>query len=106
DVFNMGPGLTSLEFVTVGNAGNAADTTGYGSVAYEYRMGTYEVTNAQYVEFLNAVAAESDPKFLYKTGLGSNPRYGMVRSDVAGGGYSYAVRADMANKPVIRVNQH
>src|SRR5205814_1266424 len=25
DVFNMGPGLTKLEFVTVGNPGNGAD---------------------------------------------------------------------------------
>jgi sulfatase modifying factor 1 len=39
-----------IEYVTVGDAGNAADTTGYGAVAYEYRIGTYEVTNAQYVE--------------------------------------------------------
>jgi len=26
DVFNIGPGLTSLEMVPVGNAGNATDT--------------------------------------------------------------------------------
>ena len=40
DVFNMTGGQTSLQFVTVGNPGNAADTavmtldgtTGYGSV--------------------------------------------------------------------------
>ncbi|MEM9354532.1 MAG: SUMF1/EgtB/PvdO family nonheme iron enzyme [Planctomycetota bacterium] len=56
DVFNMPAGLTSLEFVTVGNAGNAADSaTGFGAVGYEYRIATTEVTNAQYVEFLNAV---------------------------------------------------
>jgi len=50
----------SMDFVTVGNAGNAADpTTGFGSVGYEYRIGTYEVTNSQYAAFLNSVAAAS-----------------------------------------------
>ena len=45
DVFHMGAGDTSLTFVPVGNAGNAADpSTGYGSVPYAYKMGTYNVT--------------------------------------------------------------
>lgn len=37
-----------MDFVDIGNAGNAADTTGSpnpaGSVGYNYRMGTYEVS--------------------------------------------------------------
>ena len=59
DVFNMPEGQTSLETV-VGNPGNAGErpyghgTTGYGAVAYGYQMGKYEVTNAQYCQFLNA----------------------------------------------------
>ena len=47
NVFLMGAGDTSLTFVPVGNAGNAADpSTGslYGSVPYAYKMGTYDVT--------------------------------------------------------------
>ncbi|MBJ7285988.1 MAG: hypothetical protein JHD00_12905, partial [Akkermansiaceae bacterium] len=32
----------------------ADQLTGYGSVGYAYRIGKYEVTNAQYGEFLNA----------------------------------------------------
>ncbi len=50
----------TIPTVPVGNAGNAKDPgTGndYGAVSYEYRMGTTEVTNAQYAEFLNAKAA-------------------------------------------------
>lgn len=40
----------------VGNAGNAADPeTGYGAVAYNYSISKTEVTNAQYVAFLNEV---------------------------------------------------
>jgi formylglycine-generating enzyme required for sulfatase activity len=50
-----------IDWVTVGNPGNAADTRyespGYGAVAYSYRIGKYEITNAQYTAFLNAVAA-------------------------------------------------
>jgi len=45
-----------VETEHVGNPGNAADSTGYGSVGYAYNIGTYEVTAGQYCEFLNAVA--------------------------------------------------
>ena len=39
-----------IEFVDIGNAGNAADTTGYGdgAVSYDYKIGTFEVTAAQF----------------------------------------------------------
>lgn len=48
----------SYDTVPVGHPGNAADpATGYGAVANSFRMGTYKVTIAQYVEFLNAVAS-------------------------------------------------
>jgi hypothetical protein len=77
DVFNMGgtrdpttgiwTGSASLEFVTVGNPGNAVDTaTGYGSVPYVYQMGKYDVTVGQYTAFLNAVAT-TDTYGLYNT---------------------------------------
>ena len=47
-----------------------ADRTGcFGAVGYAYSIGTYEVTNAQYAEFLNAKAA-SDPLGLYNTSMG------------------------------------
>ena len=34
----------TMNFVDIGNAGNAADDTGYGDVGYNYRIGTYEVS--------------------------------------------------------------
>ena len=34
----------TIDFVNIGNTGNAADTTTYGAVPYEYRVGTYEIT--------------------------------------------------------------
>ncbi|MHC4445426.1 MAG: hypothetical protein ACYTF1_14975 [Planctomycetota bacterium] len=53
-----------MDFVTVGDARNTADTryyaTGFGMVAYEYKICKYEVTDRQYCEFLNAVYAGVD----------------------------------------------
>jgi MYXO-CTERM domain-containing protein len=89
----------TMDWVTVGNAGNAPDpTTGFGSVGHEYRIGTYEVTNEQYATFLNSVAA-SDPNGLYMNLMGSDPYGGITRSG-SDGSYTYAVRSNMGNKPV------
>ncbi len=43
--FNSGAQATvTMDWVAVGNAGNAADSTGYGSVSEDYQIGTHEVT--------------------------------------------------------------
>ena len=55
--------------VTVGNSGNAADTTIYGAVAYSYWIGKYDVTGSQYTAFLNAVG-KSDTYALYSASIG------------------------------------
>ena len=91
----------TIDTVPVGNLGNAADpSTGnlYGSVSYDYRIGTTEVTNAQYAAFLNAKAA-TDPLALYNTNMDSNARGGITRSGVSGS-YTYAPKTNMADKPV------
>jgi hypothetical protein len=54
-----------LAFAEVRNAGNPADDTGHGAVAYDYAIAKHEITNIQYVEFLNAVANETDDWALY-----------------------------------------
>jgi sulfatase modifying factor 1 len=90
----------TIPTVPVGNPGNASDPlTGslYGSVSYDYRIGTTEVTNAQYAEFLNFKAA-SDPLALCKSG-GGNPWGGITRSGVSGS-FTYTTKANMADKPV------
>jgi hypothetical protein len=53
-----------IDFVTIGHAGNVADTlvmtdgtSGYGSVAYNYRIGKYEITNAQWDAFTTVAGA-------------------------------------------------
>ena len=112
DVFNMPSGLTSLETVPVGDAGNAADTrypdysrgiTGFGAVNYAYNIGKYEVTAGQYTQFLNAVAA-TDTYGLYNPTMGD-----IVTTNFCGcniqrsgdsGSYSYSVDAAWANRPV------
>ena len=94
----------TFDWATVGNAGNAADplnsasVPGIGSVANDYRIAKHEVSNEQYAEFLNAVAA-TDSNALYNTFMGSNPRGGITQSGVSGS-FTYSVRANMGNKPV------
>jgi len=57
----------NIDTVFVGDAGNAGDVQvqgTFGAVSYAYHIGTHEVTNAQYTNFLNSVAA-TDPHNLY-----------------------------------------
>jgi formylglycine-generating enzyme required for sulfatase activity len=58
--FGSGANAFTMEFVTIGNPGNAADTTGSpnpaGSVAYVYNMGMYEVSRGQ-IEKANAAGS-------------------------------------------------
>lgn len=88
-----------MDWVTVGNAGNAADTTGYGAVSYAYQIGKYEVTNAQYGAFLNA-AAQTDSYGLYNTSMAS---FGITRSG-SSGSFTYSVTGALANRPVVYVS--
>jgi formylglycine-generating enzyme required for sulfatase activity len=107
NVFNMPAGETSLDFVTVGNPGNAPDpATGslYGSVSHTYQMGTYDVTSAQYCDFLNAVATTADTYGLYyvsmaSTGSAGAGGCGIVQTS-GSTGYTYSVLPGWANMPV------
>ena len=93
----------TFDWAGIGNAGNSADTqTGYGSVGYEYSIATTEVTNAQYVEFLNAVAGV-DTYGLYNGG-----NYNQI-SRTSGSGtsadpYVYSANAGWENRPVVYVS--
>lgn len=87
----------NIPLTSIGKAGNAADTTSYGAVDYEYRIGTTAVTNAQYVTFLNS-AAKSDPYGLYHTSM--NGYYGGITRTGTAGNYSYTVKEGRGNNPV------
>ncbi len=92
----------TVDFVPVGDAGNPADGTGFGAVAYNYAIGEYDVTNAQYAEFLNAKAA-SDPNALYNPKMSSGALGGIVQSGVSGS-FTYAVKLGQGQQPVIYVS--
>jgi formylglycine-generating enzyme required for sulfatase activity len=42
--FGSGANAFTMDFVTIGNPGNAGDYTGFGSVSYTYNIGKYEVS--------------------------------------------------------------
>lgn len=93
----------TIDLVTVGNPGNAADTRsatpGDGAVDYVYLIGKYEVTNAQYVEFLNAVA-ETDTYGLYNPSMWLDVHGCKIERSGSWGNYTYSVTSDRANRPV------
>jgi formylglycine-generating enzyme required for sulfatase activity len=118
NVFNMPAGDTSLQFVTVGDPGNVADTpgnsgnpAGQGAVSYDYKLGEYDVTVDQYVQFLNAVA-KTDTYGLYNSSMATGPEVsnqlptiGIIQSG-SSGGYSYSITggdSQAANCPIFNV---
>jgi hypothetical protein len=100
---------TAMEFVTVGNPGNAAapaDASGvrYGGVSYEYRIGKYEVTYGQYLEFLNA-KAKSDPTGLYDPDMSNDQIANGIQRNGSSGSYTYSLLSERSsNLPVDYVN--
>lgn len=74
--------------------------TGYGSVSASFRIGKYEVTTAQYVDFLNNKAG-SDPYELYDLKMADpvNELGCNIQRSGLPGNYSYSVAADWANRP-------
>ncbi|TWU00221.1 Formylglycine-generating sulfatase enzyme [Botrimarina colliarenosi] len=77
-------GTVSFDWAFVGNPGNAGELSGtgaggfgpdtiVGAVDYSYRISKHEVTNAQYVEFLNAVdPTGANALALYNTSMAGN----------------------------------
>jgi len=96
----------TMDWVTVGNAGNAGDTTvmwdgtsGCGAVDYGYRIGKNEVTAGQYTEFLNAVAA-TDIYGLYEPLMWSSAEGCKIQQSGSEDNYTYSVASDWADRPV------
>ena len=96
----------TIDWVTVGNPGNANDSTGYGAVNYEYQIGKYDVTIGQYTEFLNAVA-KTDTYALYNTATGTNLNVAGISRTGDSGSYTYSVMTNggnSANRPITYVS--
>ena len=86
----------------VGNAGNAADTTGYGAVTNPFAIGKYDVTVGQYTSFLNAVGA-TDTYGLYNTDISIDLNVAGISRSGSSGSYRYSVIGS-ANHPVTYVS--
>jgi len=98
----------TIEWVTVGGPDNSGELSGAGAggtgpdaivggVDYVYRISKHEVTNAQYAEFLNAVA-ETDTYGLYNTSMGSDD--GGITTSGCPGGDPYCAIAGRGDMPV------
>lgn len=82
----------TIDWSPVGNPGNAPDPAAplpgrySGAVAYNYRIGTYDVTNSQYAEFLNS----KDPTGANTLGLYDvNMALAPTVANFGGGGISF-----------------
>ena len=92
-----------IEWVTVGDPG----TTGtvrigieYGAVAASFQIMKYEITNQQYTDFLNSVAA-TDTYSLYNASMGSDASFrGGITQSGSAGSYTYSAKTNMGDKPV------
>lgn len=100
-----------MEWVYVGNPGNAPDIHkpkgwqfGFGRVDYEYRIGKYEVTSGQWVEFLNSVAVTDDPHGLYNPEMWDGYESPRIERIGGAGDYAYQVAPDWANRPAIYIS--
>ena len=68
----------------------------FGAVGYHYRIGTTEVTNAQYTDFLNAVA-ETDTHALFNTEMS-------ITQTGSNGSFSYTALEGLEQHPVTYVS--
>jgi len=92
----------TIDWVTVGDPGNAADTKTYGAVADAYRIGKYDVTIQQYTDFLNAVA-QTDPHSLYNERMATDPHIAGISQTGSDGSYTYSVIGS-GNRPITYVS--
>ncbi len=101
--------LVTIDTVTVGDAGNAADTTGYGAVADVFAIGKYEVTISQYTSFLNSVASVTSDSYivdLWNANMTSNLNIAGISRSGSGtlaSPYSYSVIGS-GNRPIAYVS--
>ena len=89
----------TMDWVNVGNPGNAADSTGYGAVADAYQIGKYEVTNSQYGAFLNAKGASNSGAIYNSSMTGTG-----ITQNGSSGSFNYSVTSGFENKPVVHVS--
>lgn len=98
----------AFSWATVGNAGNPADIIPgpfglefYGAVDHPYRISLHEVTNAQYVEFLNSVdPSGANVLELYNASMTTHILGGILHDANAPVGSTYAAKSGRGQNPV------
>ena len=96
--------VVTLDWVTVDAPGNSCEMQSFGclgQVYAAYEIGAFEVTNAQYAEFLNAVA-QTDTHALYNVEMGTAgpPSFGGIARSGVSGSFGYSALAGREDKPV------
>ena len=98
----------TIETVPVGNPGNAADMQPFGTIGavdHEFEIGETEVTNAQYVAFLNTVdPSGANPHDIYNSKMMSDALGGVDFSAAAAAGMKYTAKSGRADDPVVFVS--
>ena len=74
DSFGSGGNTFIIDFAPIGNAGNAADTTGYGAVGYNYSISTYAISQQQ----INLAVANGYSNGTAGNWTGSQPATGIT----------------------------
>lgn len=99
------------DLVPIGDPDNVEDypsdlgAIGFGKVSRAYQIGKYDVTAEQYCMFLNAVAAHSDPHYLYHPGMTLDPNVAcIIRYGNTNRGYSYFTWPGREKFPITYVN--
>lgn len=109
-----------MSFVSVANPNNVSDNgtlylyedeaylpieiPNLGKVNKNYRIGRYEITNDQYITFLNAVATLDD-RNLFKEEMTSSDVGGITRiGNGSDSPYEYSAKTNMGDKPVTFVD--
>ena len=94
-------------FCRIGYPGNRRDPLyKVGGVDYAFEMARCAVTNTEWCDFLNAVAADSDPHGLYNPDMGSGICGGIERAGSAAAESSkfvYRVKSGWEKRPVVYV---
>ena len=110
-LFPFSAGALTMDFVTVGDLGNLADpansgsVAGIGAVGASFGIGTYEVTNSQYTEFLNSVdLTGANSLELYDSRMGTQTLGGIVFNSAASPGSKFSIKTGSEQMPVVFVS--
>jgi len=95
------PASVFFDWALIEDPGNPSDANGIGSVGYPFLMSKREVTNAQYVEFLNSVDPNGvNPNGSFNQAMQNSGRGGIIRDTSSPNGEKYRVKPGFCERPV------